>query len=199
MNAALGNKSSKPPAKSRGALIAVIALVLLVAALVLGAVAVQMLRPKPESAGMEKAHLVRVVDGDTIVVKLGGEQQKVRFVGIDAPESVASDESRNLPEGEQASDHLKGLVKEGQVLYLEKDVSDTDKYGRLLRYVWVEAPENPDNTDEIAEKMLGGIMVAHGYAEARTWEPDHAHEKALRKLMERAIAAGAGVSYLWNE
>ena len=151
------------------------------------------------SANMEKVTLVRVVDGDTIVVKRDGEEQKVRFIGIDAPESVAAEESRNTPEGQEASEYLKGLLHEGQTLYLEQDVSDTDKYERLLRYVWISVPENPNDINEMADKMLSAIMVSQGYAKARTWEPDHAREDELNTLMERAVAAGAGVSYLWNE
>ena len=86
-----------------------------------------------ESQQIEKLYnVIRVVDGDTIEIEGG---QKVRYIGIDTPETV--DPSRPVGcYGKEASDKNKELV-EGKIVRLEKDISETDRYGRLLRYIYV--------------------------------------------------------------
>ena len=198
MGRGLKKKQSKGSFKLKGSAIATVVVIGIIAVFFAGFSFQRSMAEVEQEDQMQKVSLVRVVDGDTIVVNIEGKQQKVRLIGIDAPESVANEASRNIPEGVDASNYLKGLVKSGQTLYLEKDVSDTDEYGRLLRYVWIEEPSDSNNAQEIENKMLEGILVSAGYAQARTWEPDHAHEKALKKLMKEAIAADRGVSYLWD-
>ena len=124
------------------------------------------------------ATLVRVVDGDTIVVNINNEETKVRLIGVNTPESVASEEYleykgvENTQEGKDASEWVKEYLKGVETLYLQKDVSETDKYGRALRYVWLEVPENPDNISEIQTKMLNGILLDKGIAEISIYKPD---------------------------
>lgn len=136
----------------------------------------------------EKATLKRVVDGDTIVVEIEGNDVKVRMIGIDTPESVASEEylkktgKENTKAGQDASGYLKNLLKDTQVVYLQKDVSDTDRYGRLLRYVWLEIPDNDRDMEEISEKMLNGILVLEGIAEPVVYEPDVSYKDELSYL-----------------
>lgn len=72
-----------------------------------------------------EATVVRVIDGDTIEVDIGGSLYKVRYIGIDTPEI-------GQPSGEEAATVNAELVS-GKTVYLEKDVSETDRYGRLLR------------------------------------------------------------------
>ena len=72
------------------------------------------------------------MDGDTIIIEEG---QKVCYIGIDTPESVHPSKPVECF-GKEASNKNKELV-EGKRVRLETDVSDTDRYGRLLRYVWV--------------------------------------------------------------
>ncbi|MCI8468521.1 MAG: hypothetical protein HFJ75_03335 [Eggerthellaceae bacterium] len=148
--------------------------------------------------GLEHATVVRVVDGDTLVVSVGGRDERVRLIGIDCPESVAPEEERNTPEGDEASAHTKGLVGAGDVVWLERDASDTDRYDRLLRYVWLEQPDDPDDPDEIATKMLNGILVRDGYARAKRYGQDTAHAEALEALGREASRAGRGVSAAWG-
>ncbi len=130
------------------------------------------------NAEFVSARVVRVVDGDTIVVEINNEEKKVRLIGIDTPESVASQEyldrtgKENTEAGRTASDYTKSLLTAGQTVYLQKDTSDTDRYGRLLRYVWLEVPDDKDSVTEIATKMLNGILVKDGYAEVATYPPD---------------------------
>ena len=73
--------------------------------------------------------VTRVVDGDTIIVDLNGVEERVRLIGIDTPESVHPDASRNLPEGKVASEFTKSRL-EGKEVKLEFDVQERDQYGR---------------------------------------------------------------------
>lgn len=133
-----------------------------------------------ESCGynLQEVTLVRVVDGDTIVVNIEGEETKVRLIGINTPESVASQDyldrtgKENTAEGKQASEWVKDLLKDYPTLYLQKDTSETDRYGRTLRYVWLEVPTDCDNIKEIQSKMLNGILLENGLAEVTIYKPD---------------------------
>lgn len=135
-----------------------------------------------------KATVVRVIDGDTIVVDIDGEQSKVRLIGIDTPESVASEDylnktgKQNTIEGKKSSDFTKEILKDYPYVYLQKDVSETDKYGRLLRYVWLELPDNEFDLEEISSKMLNGILVTNGYAKAIAYKPDKLHQNDFEEL-----------------
>lgn len=131
-----------------------------------------------ETSEFETASLVRVVDGDTIVVSINQEEYKVRMIGIDTPESVASKAylektgKENTEEGIKASDYTKLLLEGVDTVYLQKDKSDTDRYGRLLRYVWISVPEDEYNTQEVAEKMVNGMLLAEKVAEPASYKPD---------------------------
>lgn len=127
-----------------------------------------------------------VVDGDTIIVELGGVEQRVRLIGVDTPESVHPDESRNTEAGNVASDYTKSIVKSEDTVYLQKDVSDTDKYDRLLRYVWLEKPTDVNDESEVKTKMLNAILVAGGYAEPKEYEPDTAYADVFERLDKAA-------------
>lgn len=99
--------------------------------------------------------VIRVVDGDTIEIETG---EKLRYIGVNTPESV--DPRRPVQcYGKEASVKNKELV-EGKMVRLEKDVSNTDKYGRLLRYVWIR------------DTMINEQLVREGYAQVDTFPPD---------------------------
>lgn len=106
--------------------------------------------------------ITRVVDGDTVEVENG---IKIRYIGINSPETK---DPRKRVEcfGVEAYEFNKSLV-EGKNATLEKDVSETDKYGRLLRYVWVE------------EKFINEEMVKQGFASIATYPPDVKYYKRL--------------------
>lgn len=135
-----------------------------------------------------KASLVRVVDGDTIVVDIDNEQVKVRLIGIDTPESVASEEylkktgKTNSQEGKDASEVTKSILADYSEVYLQKDVSETDKYGRLLRYVWLEVPDDKTDVNEISTKMLNAILLEKGVAKAVTYKPDIEYKDVFEDL-----------------
>ena len=84
---------------------------------------------------VEQAVVWRVVDGDTIDVYVTGVPYRVPYMGVDTPETVAPNQPVEWM-GREASAANNALVA-GKTIVLEKDVSETDRYGRLLRYVWV--------------------------------------------------------------
>lgn len=100
----------------------------------------------------------RVIDGDTIELQNG---EKVRYIGIDTPETL---DPRKPVQcfGKESSAKNKELV-EGKEVRLVKDVSERDKYGRLLRYVYV------------GDVFINEKLVAEGYAHAFTYPPDVAY------------------------
>lgn len=134
-----------------------------------------------DSIDFESATVVRIVDGDTIVVDLddddSDEDYKVRLIGVDTPESVASQEyldktgKENTEAGTEASNETKSLVDVGSTVYLEKDTSDVDKYDRLLRYVWLVLPDEI-STETIATDMLNGILLTDQTAQPESIAPD---------------------------
>jgi len=121
----------------------------------------------------ETARVIQVIDGDTITVAGG---YRVRYIGIDTPEVYPEKETYGT-EAWQAN----RLLVEGRKVRLEKDVSDTDKYGRLLRYVYV---------DDI---LVNAELVRQGLAEARAYPPDTRYQDLLEKLEAEAKAAGWGI------
>jgi endonuclease YncB( thermonuclease family) len=105
--------------------------------------------------GVEPATLISVSDGDTIRVDVGGREETVRLILIDTPETR---DPNNPPEcyGAEATAFLEGLLPRGSALYLETDVSERDRFGRLLRYVWL------NRGDEVY--LINEAMVRSGYA-----------------------------------
>ncbi len=122
---------------------------------------------------IETVEVASVVDGDTIKVYLEGERYTIRMIGIDTPESVHPDESKNTIYGQKASDYAKQTIKKGQTVYLSKDVSDRDKYDRLLRYVWLEKPVDVNDENEIRQKMYNAKVVLDGYANVYEYAPNN--------------------------
>lgn len=132
--------------------------------------------------GTTPATVIRVVDGDTIEVEIEGETHKVRYIGIDTPETV--DPRRPVGcFGEEASAANKALV-EGRIVGLEGDISDTDRFGRLLRYVWLNDSE-----------MVNAILVREGYAQSSAYPPDVRYQELFNGLEAGARSAGRG---LWG-
>lgn len=138
------------------------------------------------TATFEEAKLIRVIDGDTIEVELNNKQYSVRLIGINTPESVAPDsyKTKNSIEGTEASNTVKDMLSDIETICLQKDISDTDKYDRLLRYVWVEKPTDENDINEISTKMLNAILVNKGIAEIATYKPDTKYEWAFKELTQ---------------
>ena len=125
------------------------------------------------------ASVLRVVDGDTIHVRLDGRVEKVRYIGMDTPE-VQHPTRGEEPGGREASAANRRLV-EGRTVRLELDVQERDRYGRLLAYVHVGA------------LMVNAELVRLGYAQVLTIPPNVRHAELLLRLQREARDAGRGL------
>ena len=121
--------------------------------------------------------LLRVVDGDTLIVNYENENTRVRLIGVNSPESVHEDASKNTQEGRDASEFLKKYLEDVDMVWLEFDTEKLDQYERTLAYVWM----NADGTN-VGEDMLNGIIVKKGYAEARSYKPNVKYQDALEAV-----------------
>ena len=126
-----------------------------------------------------KAKVINVVDGDTI--KIEGSQV-VRYIGIDTPETVHPSKPIQCY-GKEASDKNKELV-EGKEVKLEKDVSETDKYGRLLRYIW------------LGDMLVNEYLVREGYAQSSSYPPDVKYQDRFVEAQKQAREEKKG---LWGD
>ena len=130
--------------------------------------------------------MVRVVDGDTIIVDRGRGSERLRYIGIDTPEAVTPDQTPE-PLGREASDANAALLV-GGIVFLERDVSETDRFGRLLRYVWVGDPAEP-----AAWTLVNLALVSAGWAIVTTFPPDVRHADRFLIAQREAQAAGRGI------
>lgn len=144
---------------------------------------VEVVVPVVQTIG-DPATVARVVDGDTIVVWIAGEEKKIRMIGINSPESV---DPRKKVEcfGKEASAHLSSLLGETSVLLVsDESQGDADRYGRLLRYVTLE-----DGTD------INAAMIADGYAYEYMYDEAYERQSAYRLLEQDARSGLVG---LWS-
>ncbi len=121
----------------------------------------------------DTARVIEVIDGDTMIIAGG---YRVRYIGIDAPEVHPDLEAFGI-EAWQANRKL----VEGKEVRLERDVSEKDKYGRLLRYVWV---------DDI---LVEAELVRQGLARAKAYPPDTKYQDYLEQMESEAREAGRGM------
>jgi endonuclease YncB( thermonuclease family) len=120
----------------------------------------------------ESARVVGVIDGDTIDVSINGTEYRVRYVGVNTPE-------RGESCYQEAVDANRNLVN-GQTVTLVRDTSDTDRYDRLLRYIYV------GNT------LVNEELVRNGYAEAVLYAPDDEFYNAFLDLERQARQRNIG-------
>lgn len=137
--------------------------------------------PKSQKASAEEctATIVRVVDGDTFVVRRKGSRkdERLRLIGVDTPESVHSDKTRNTKWGKKASQYSKKKLT-GKTVKLEFDRQETDVYGRTLAYLYVK--------EKGEYVMYNKTLVSKGYARAVCYEPNHKYKKVFNKLQKTA-------------
>jgi len=124
-----------------------------------------------------KGRVIKITDGDSIHVLLkNGTKEKVRLIGIDAPEKAQK------PWGTQSTKALERLVN-GQQVRLETDITARDRYGRLLACVYV------------GQTFVNLELMNQGAAVLLTYPPNVAHAGVFTAAQARARAAGLGV---WN-
>lgn len=148
-----------------------------------------------QQAGKNKTNLyeavvLRVVDGDTIIVALNNREERIRMIGVDAPESVSLNEEENTVWGQSASEYTKSVLEPGTKIWLTFDIEERDQYGRMLAYIWLDS--DTENLNHLFQKKL----IEEGYALAIRYEPNTKYTAELYATMERAISARKG---LWAE
>lgn len=118
------------------------------------------------------ARVIKVIDGDTVDVDIAGEEFRVRYVGINTPE-------RDQVCYAEAVRANRALV-DNQIVTLVTDTSDTDQYGRLLRYLY------------IGDKFVNELLIRDGWAEVVRYPPDTGYYDRFRDLEIQAAQAGRG-------
>jgi len=137
---------------------------------------------QPAAVPDQEAIVTNVVDGDTIDVQLAdGSTYRVRYIGIDTPETVAPGRPVQCW-GPEASTRNRELVL-GQLVSLERDTSETDRFGRLVRYVW------------LGDELVETILLTEGQARAYPFRPDTARAEEFAVLEQTARQQAVG---LWS-
>ncbi|OGC92068.1 hypothetical protein A2899_04750 [Candidatus Amesbacteria bacterium RIFCSPLOWO2_01_FULL_49_25] len=129
----------------------------------------------PTSTSPNLVQITNVIDGDTVRLSTG---KVVRLIGIDTPEIGG----RGGCFGQEASQKANELLQ-GQYVRLEKDVSETDRYNRLLRYVWK------------GDELVNETLVAQGFAAVSTFPPDVKYQDRFLAAQKAAREANLG---LWS-
>ena len=119
---------------------------------------------------VENYQVQRIIDGDTIVLS---DQRRVRLIGIDTPE-------RGEHYFQEAKIRLENLIADKQIT-LEKDISETDRFGRLLRYIVID------------EKNINEILVREGYAQAKKYKPDTKYSEIFEQAEKEAREKQLGI------
>jgi micrococcal nuclease len=128
--------------------------------------------------------VVRVVDGDTVRVRLGDRTTTVRYIGVDTPETVKPGEPVQCF-GKRASAFNRRLVA-GRRVRLVYGLERRDRYGRLLAYVYVIGQSG---------QSVSARLIAGGYGKALTIPPNTAHQRRYTRLEREARRRGLG---LWS-
>lgn len=134
--------------------------------------------------------VVRVVDGDTYIVDMDGEEARVRLIGVDTPESVAPQSytektgKENTEVGGYISEIMKEVIEQGDTLYLEFDVDMYDKYDRVLAYAYFDDGE-----------MVQDFLLSNGLAQTMTITPNVKYSDHFSEVQRVAMENGIGI---WN-
>jgi endonuclease YncB( thermonuclease family) len=149
-----------------------------------------------EGAASAVARVIRVVDGDTIEVRIGGREEDVRLIGVDTPETVKPDTPVQCF-GERASHFTKRRLS-GQRVRLVFGVERRDIYGRLLAYVYLAdptlvSPQRPQNRQR--GRFFNPILLRRGLARTLTIPPNDRYAARFRRIELAAARAGRG---LWG-
>lgn len=134
-----------------------------------------------------EATVTKIVDGDTIWVDINGKEEKVRFIGVNCPEYTTKIEEY----GKEATEYTTNELL-GKKVYLQKDISQTDDYNRLLRYVWLEKIDTI-NEENIENYLFNAKLVINGYAQSNYYKPDISLQDYLEKFENEAKQQKIGI------
>jgi micrococcal nuclease len=129
--------------------------------------------------------VVRVADGDTVIIgnpKKKNRRQKVRFIGVDTPESVRSLYQDIMPFGKEASNYTKSRLKPGQYIFLVYDKAHRDEFGRILAYIYL-----------LNGEFFNATLVRKGYAFAEKYPPNVKFYNYFVKLQKQARFRQKGI------
>jgi micrococcal nuclease len=139
----------------------------------------------------QEAVVISVVDGDTIDVLIDDQEYRVRYIGIDAPDMNeleglnATMAHIHFLQGEPVYQNYK--VGQGTTVYLEKDKSETDQYGRLLRYVYKDSPYDEGKI------MINELMLYTGNAKVAIYPPDIKYAEKFLEYQQDAFDKAEGI------
>lgn len=139
-----------------------------------------------------KATVTRVVDGDTVHVSINGRDETVRMIGVNTPETHHPNKPVEYY-GPEAEKYTHSQL-DGKQIWLQKDVQERDKYGRLLAYIWLEQPTS-DSESEVWAKMYNAKLLLDGYAQVMTIPPNVKYADLFVKLQREAREGRHG---LWG-
>lgn len=132
---------------------------------------------------LQPATLERVVDGDTLIVMLDGKIERLRLIGIDAPESFSHhDENQQTIQGENVSRIVSALIEPETTIWLQYDVDKYDSYDRVLAYVYLN--EN---------LMLNELLSRFGLVEVKSYRPNVHFHDYLKKMESKAKSELIGI------
>jgi micrococcal nuclease len=132
----------------------------------------------------EQGKVVRVVDGDTIIVRITGREERVRYIGVNAPELASVERGVEAECGANEAAGANRELVEGRSVVLERDATDRDRFGRLLRHVWV---------DRDGLRLVTEALVESGAIRARSYPPDTSRGPQLVAAESAARSAGRGL------
>ena len=132
----------------------------------------------PRVATYVTAEVEKVVDGDTIVVRLDGREETIRYIGIDTPEPYRDGDPACY--SLEASLRNKELVQ-GKTVRLEADIEERDRYDRLLRYVYMD------------DVFVNEVLIQEGYAEDLPIKPNTKYASRFADLERQAREGERGV------
>lgn len=140
--------------------------------------------PEPGTGEQQGPYPVeRVVDGDTVILRIDGVRERVRLIGIDTPESVPDNADRVVPYGAVAAAFTEEAL-EGKEVMIETDAELRDDYDRLLAYVYVDG------------EMFNARLLEEGHARVTIVPPNDRYEDWFRELEDEARDRERG---LWGE
>jgi|SRR5579872_2522482 len=126
--------------------------------------------------------ITRVIDGDTVVVNMNGKEETIRLIGVNTPETV---DPRKPVQcfGKQASDFLKNMLPQGTMVTLTADPSqsDRDKYGQLLRYIY------------LGDVLVNEEIIVQGYGFEYTYDVPYEFQKDFKATQNYASSGELGL------
>ena len=147
--------------------------------------------------GLIAVTITRVVDGDTAYALLpDGKEEKIRFIGVDAPE-INHPRVGLEPYGREADAFTREKLTDRK-LWLEFDQGQHDQYDRMLAYLWLEIPDDYSD-QEIREKMFNAHLLLEGYATQVVFQPNVKYVDFFNRYQEEAKASGKGLWSLEDE